>query len=87
MTREGTAAPAQSPARQITPLTVTAESAQLGATSAPTSAATSERRVVVGARQPSFEETKERHAQQRRRGHASVREPRQHEMNVRIRGR
>ena len=83
MTREGTTAPAQSPARQITTLTVPAEGAQLGATGA----TTSERRVVVGAPQPSFEQPKERHAQQRRRGHACVREPRQHEMNVRVRGR
>ena len=37
MTREGTAAPAQSAARQITPLTVNAESAQLGATAPPAS--------------------------------------------------
>jgi hypothetical protein len=65
VTREGTAAPAQSAARQITPLTVNAESAQLGATGATTA-----RRVVVGAHQPSFEQPKERHAQQRRRGHA-----------------
>ena len=52
MTRDGTAAPN----RQIAPLT-TAKRAQLGATGA-----TTERRVVVSARQPCFDKSEEWHA-------------------------